>query len=113
MNFALNIIPSILVETYQIEETNGVTGIPLTTPVVSGFSFNLKTYSGENNTNSSILWNFGDPFSGTDNEINQSNINVSNVTHTYTFPGNYNVTYIATINNKIYTKKLKVHIHPN
>lgn len=90
---------SILTSLYKIEETNGASGVvPLTTPILKQFSFDLNDISKEDNNNSSILWNFGDPLSGTDNEMVTKSIALSLVEHTYTYPGQYIVHSIANIN---------------
>lgn len=86
---------SILKDVYNIEETNGRT-ILLDIPFSQYFSLDLENISKQQNQNSSVFWNFGDPES-VDNEVVCSSIVNSSINHTYEYQGSYNINCIINI----------------
>lgn len=92
---------SMLTDLFNITEYNGSSGIILTTPVKHTFTFDLNDIIVENNVNSSVIWNFGDPDS-VDNEIVSSSVANAFVTHTYTYAGLYTIHSIANVNGVTY-----------
>lgn len=88
---------SMLSELYKVEQKNGAFGTALRKPVARQFSFDLNDLVKENNINSNVFWNFGDPNSPT-NEVVSSSATSSVVEHVYSYPGNYEINSIANIN---------------
>lgn len=86
-----------LTDLFGIIETNGASGVPLTTSVTKTFTFDLGNLLKENDNNSSVFWNFGDP-SSSDNELVSKSISNAMVTHNYTYPGQYTIHSIANVN---------------
>lgn len=60
--------------------------------------------------NTSVLWNFGDPFSATNENIFNSILDVPD--HTYTYAGNYKVNCIANMNGTLFHLKKDIIIPP-
>jgi hypothetical protein len=93
---------SLLESLFNIDEVDGATGILLPTPVARFFSFDFASMTKENNSNSSVLWNFGDPESGDDNEYMSSSLTKAIVKHIYKYSGTYQVHAIANVNGVIF-----------
>jgi hypothetical protein len=87
---------SILKDVYKLEELNGRSQAYLETPLVKYFTLDLNNITKEQNLNSSVFWNFGDPESG-HNEIVSPSIVNSTVKHTYATTGTYHVTCIVNV----------------
>lgn len=102
---------AILDTLFNMENTNGASGIPLIIPLAQIFSFDLDIFTEDKNSKSSVFWNFGDPDS-TDNEIVCSSITGALVRHIYTFPGNYHIHAIANINGVYFHTEQFISISP-
>ena len=98
-----------LLETYYgITQTNGAyTNTPLSTSVKKYFNFDFDNITKEEVRNSTVFWNFGDPNSPENEDV--QNI-LSTVTHDYNYSGSYLVTIIANINGVPFHYEQRVNI---
>ena len=92
---------SLLQSLYKQQEKNGRTGSLLSEPFIKYFSLDINNITKEQNYNSSVFWNLGDPES-TDNEFVSPNVVESTVKHTYLYAGTYHITCIVNINGVLF-----------
>lgn len=87
---------SILTDIYKIPEASASDFQPLTllnSAYTKQFTIDIDSFTELSNKNLSILWNFGDPFSTT-NEILINDLVNSSTEHTFTYEGTYTINCI-------------------